>query len=481
MTWDASFSPLFPENDIGSRMMPHLASPPLDTIHLPMEVEQQHIGHSFNLDRKLRLEKNILPLEKFARGSPYLDTKDFHDLCHDPFSRVIGRDTAGVESFYDHACTGAFNYPSPSSYGVAALDVSSISGTERSPSPRAVAFGYSPPCSVDAGTSFPRFWSASGDAVGYGSVKPRDVHHDAMYAEPVITVQPKVSQIYDPCGSLCPSQGEILNDDVDADGELDALCVDCEESKMSPTIYKSSKKMSPKTKKSLRDRDGSRRSAAVTASPLMPKSPIVKRVASRKSSQSSKSNKARGSVKEMDLSATDPAAANRMYICSFKRYGCDSTFSAKNEWKRHIWSQHLKIDFYRCDLKGCDDTHKGPNDFNRKDLFIQHLRRMHTPWPGKAPPSSAEKNDFEGTLDGHAVRCVHKLRDPPARTNCAVCGKVFMAWQDRMEHMSKHYEKDSQFEEVRDPDLEAWAQREGILTPRGSSSDALILAENKRR
>lgn len=88
-----------------------------------------------------------------------------------------------------------------------------------------------------------------------------------------------------------------------------------------------------------------------------------------------------------------------VFVCSFSRYGCASTFASKNEWKRHIASQHVQLGFFRCDVGNCNGGHKPnnkmtststlnhhdqpghqTNDFNRKDLFTQHQRRMHAPW-----------------------------------------------------------------------------------------------------
>ncbi|KAL8993682.1 MAG: hypothetical protein Q9169_006159, partial [Polycauliona sp. 2 TL-2023] len=42
----------------------------------------------------------------------------------------------------------------------------------------------------------------------------------------------------------------------------------------------------------------------------------------------------------------------RPFTCSFARYGCKSTFGAKNEWKRHVSSIHLSLGIYRCDVVG---------------------------------------------------------------------------------------------------------------------------------
>lgn len=332
-------------------------------------------------------------------------------------------------------------------------------------------------------------------AIFYWGTNVVGVDVEAMYPEPVTPADQKVPQIF-PCTSVDETQDEALNDlaindEVDADGELDAMCDDCEESKPVLTNQRASRRMPPKPKKGLRDGNGSRKRAVVaTTTPTqIPKSPIRKRpAASRKSSQTSIINSKSRAVKETTSSSSTAAAADRdkIYSCSFKQYGCESTFSTKNEWKRHFASQHLKLEFYRCDLKGCQTASKGPNDFNRKDLFTQHLRRMHAPWVGrKALPTAPEREDFEKTLDAHADRCVLKLRDPPAGTSCS-CERektVFADWSKRMEHMSKHYERDSQFEEARDENLEAWAVREGILCRRDSSSNELVLTDlfHKRR
>lgn len=486
---------------------------PLDAIHLgspPLDLErQQHFYHPLgNLDRRLRLEQEMIPLEKCVRGSfssyssLYPEAQEIHDTYHHPLSRGFGKDdtsSAYIGSYY----TGAFEYPSPLSHGVA-----SLSGTDdRSPSPVYVPFAYS----MDTSPGFPRW--GGGDAAEYGSVIPREVLHgkfyetmleargtdgtvaevEAKYPEP-LTPEQKVSQIY-PCASVDQIQDEALNDltihdDVDADGEPDAMCIDREESKRVLTNQRASKRMPPKTKKGLRD--GASRNCATVASPTstsVPKSPIRKRsAASRKSSQASTRNTNARAVKETTTSSSSAAAdrdREKTYSCSFKQYGCESTFSTKNEWKRHFASQHLKLEYYRCDLKGCDTASKGPNDFNRKDLFTQHLRRMHAPWTGgKTNPTAAEKAEFEATLDEHARRCVRLLRAPPAKTSCAECNNiVFTDWSKRMEHMSQHYEHDPQFEEARDSELECWAFEEKILCRRDSSSSELVLADlvHKRR
>jgi hypothetical protein len=63
---------------------------------------------------------------------------------------------------------------------------------------------------------------------------------------------------------------------------------------------------------------------------------------------------------------------------------CSSTFRSKNERERHIVTLHQCASFYRC--SDCSEsTTKGKvNKFNRKDLFTDHLRRMHCPFNYKS-------------------------------------------------------------------------------------------------
>ncbi|KAL9637519.1 MAG: hypothetical protein Q9164_002134, partial [Protoblastenia rupestris] len=63
----------------------------------------------------------------------------------------------------------------------------------------------------------------------------------------------------------------------------------------------------------------------------------------------------------------------RPYTCLFSPYACTLNFGSKNEWTRHIRVQHLQLEHWVCDLDKCAGTHS----FDRKDLFTQHVRRMH--------------------------------------------------------------------------------------------------------
>lgn len=182
------------------------------------------------------------------------------------------------------------------------------------------------------------------------------------------------------------------------------------------------------------------------------------------------------------------ASHTRPFICTFQGYGCQSTVGSKNEWKRHINVQHMHLETWRCDIGICapqscgSKQHKSTSpspsgqleaggsahEFDRKDLFTQHLKRMHCP---ASSASRAEKAKFEGSIEAIQRRCHRKLRDPPANTICPYCTHhpVFDSWDDRIEHVGKHLERGDfdKSKELEDQDLRAWLIREEYLTWNG--------------
>ncbi|KAL8842743.1 MAG: hypothetical protein Q9170_000399 [Blastenia crenularia] len=205
------------------------------------------------------------------------------------------------------------------------------------------------------------------------------------------------------------------------------------------------------------------------------------------------------------------SAHTRPFHCSFRRYGCTSTFGSKNEWKRHVSSQHLCPGIYRCDIGVCvprpapslntsssdqfgnknhDERHISHppsssewshNDFNRKDLFTQHIRRMHGP---NSSASRSVKDNFETGLEAIRRRCWIPLRDSPPKSICGYCAPhssrspetaatasktipmVFSgkgSWDERMEHVGRHLEKEDPGFEVEDSELREWMVGEGLV------------------
>lgn len=177
--------------------------------------------------------------------------------------------------------------------------------------------------------------------------------------------------------------------------------------------------------------------------------------------------------------------------CSFHHYGCEGNFVNKNEWKRHVSSKHLQLGYYRCDLGPCspevvESQHKGFNDFNRKDLFTQHCRRMHAPWDASRPQAEiiqAERDAFEEELEHTRSRCWIVRRKAPEKSTCGICGQRFVngrdskAWELRMEHVGRHFERGGarKEDEAIDVDLQKWAINEGIIHQGGKNGDTWVL------
>ena len=180
------------------------------------------------------------------------------------------------------------------------------------------------------------------------------------------------------------------------------------------------------------------------------------------------------------------------FNCIFANYGCEKTFGSKNEWKRHINRLHLCLDFWRCDLPGCSEHNRdpqslmggnpraddGPKDFNRKDLFTQHLRRMH-------------QQELERWSDGGAAiqeRCRIVSRSPPNRGVCGFCGETFAgegSWDECLEHVGKHFERleGSRQQWQDDEELRKWMVSERLLeqTRQGITRIGESVGGRKRR
>jgi hypothetical protein len=172
----------------------------------------------------------------------------------------------------------------------------------------------------------------------------------------------------------------------------------------------------------------------------------------------------------------------KSFPCTFSAYGCPSVFGSKNEWKRHVSSQHLQLGFWRCDTGLCNPNAVGGskvyNDFNRKDLFTQHHRRMHLPSSTVKWENATEKQrrEFESGMDEVRVRCWVVKREKPGRSGCVVrgCGKEFGDWEERMEHIGKHFERGESEEVVEDELLTKWAVAEQLVADLGARGKWLV-------
>lgn len=226
---------------------------------------------------------------------------------------------------------------------------------------------------------------------------------------------------------------------------------------------------------------GARRNS--TAKGVLGHSRVSKNSKGRKPAPEHSRSKAKTVTRRgLNTSAKKLEQGAKSFPCTFHHYGCKSTFASKNEWKRHVASQHLRLGYFRCDLGSCspEDTRsqqRGFNDFNRKDLFTQHCRRMHAPWAGtkkgEEGVSKKEKDNFEKQLESIRTRCWVDRRKAPVRSSCGFCGESFVdteegkAWDARMEHVGRHFERDaySLDQEKVDTGLREWAIKEGLIQP----------------
>lgn len=173
------------------------------------------------------------------------------------------------------------------------------------------------------------------------------------------------------------------------------------------------------------------------------------------------------------------AAHTRPFPCAFSFAGCISTFGSKNEWKRHIASQHLCLTYYRCSScpmqaapNGGDNTAMGRgNEFNRKDLFTQHLRRMHAPFSIKKATAKGDPRlqaEWEAHVKEMQQSCLINRRQPPQRSACPKpdCQSLFEgpgSWDEWTEHVGRHMEKGEGGRLGVDSHLAKWALDEGII------------------
>ena len=177
----------------------------------------------------------------------------------------------------------------------------------------------------------------------------------------------------------------------------------------------------------------------------------------------------------------DGSSTVRPFPCPLAGYSCTSAFGSKNEWKRHISSQHLRLGFWRCDL--CADHTERHNDFNRKDLFTQHLRRMHGDLLqaslNRTRAGAANARDAAMDVEADTVkRCYRALRQAPMVSSCLFCTQRFEgagSWEERVEHVGRHFETQRKAGKepvpveqwMEDAALEEWLVKEGMVVRNG--------------
>ncbi|KAL1964838.1 hypothetical protein VTN77DRAFT_6340 [Rasamsonia byssochlamydoides] len=469
---DPTYFPSFldvPRVDDGNMMHPmglDMAVHSLFTDQLPNETEA--ISCPVATQRTTQLQLHLSMMEKSAKG---FCCPSYPVLDADRGSTYHAGGLSGTELDVYPQTPLNERYSSPS--GPSGGDFSSNTESDRSPSPRLACYSFECFGPLPYGSRHALYWPME-----YGQYDPdessvalREVQHypdvvPEFEVETETLGQKAVAHIYQPGSFSYHNEADgTVDPDMDVDAEADDE-TSFNDTTDSDPIYATSA-MQPKgvTSRS--------RPKRVTRN-------VLKRVGKRGLRRNTAS-------KTSSKSGSKDGGAGRQFVCSFRHYGCQSTFTSKNEWKRHVASQHLQLGFYRCDLGLCnvsqpDGNHSGngnrhPNDFNRKDLFTQHLRRMHSPWSGKQAPEKEKYNEFEISLEEIRQRCWQTQRQPPQRSRCGFCGRLFegpQSWEERMEHVGKHYEQRDVQPEAEDPDLREWAIQEGIICQDGSKG--LILS-----
>ena len=176
----------------------------------------------------------------------------------------------------------------------------------------------------------------------------------------------------------------------------------------------------------------------------------------------------------------------RAFPCTLAPYGCTSSFASKNEWTRHSNTQHFRLGYWRCDE--CVQPGRKPNDFSRKDLFVQHVRRMHLSDQDRAQPHHkrtpqqivSDRDATEDFLTQAAERCYNVARQAPSESSCIFCSERWSgseAFQARLEHIGGHMEAARRRGEepmppsqwLQDEATERWLISQGVLVRVGST------------
>lgn len=272
---------------------------------------------------------------------------------------------------------------------------------------------------------------------------------------------------------------------VAADGEGDLEDEDeiiedeASDTDYTPKATRSSKRRSAHSSKSLSSSSARRGRAMKSKSLRSPKSKLQSALACRTCKASF--NDTAALQRHVDNSHP------RAFTCVFNFAGCSSTFASKNEWKRHVATQHLNFNTWVCNLDNCGSAQNASSSspktaggqsgkgatFNRKDLFTQHLRRMHAPAATRRKLDK-QKAEWDEKIRELQKSCIQVNRQGPKALKCPVveCGFDFSGskcWDDRMEHVAKHLEKvastrgSASVQHENDEQLVNWALNEGII------------------
>lgn len=444
--------------------------------------------HDTATDRTRHIEKHLNMLEKTAKGfdnglileHSYANFSalnlegNWRAQSHPDFDRTV-RYVSPSGPFGGDLTTASDTGSSPAEDWSPRLQFSSVSQTSSTSSPR----NWTASSSNEMSISGRSFWTP--DHSHFSSIE--QTHQSGAYPQAAVTPQETQhypdphpdSLSYDNSDSirlnsqpqhLKLSTNQLTSPDDSSDDGDDSTMPDPEDTKdtdYTPSSNSRRRASATSSRSPTLSRRGPSRQSTL---PTEPPTRITKSTSSSTSKRKSKGRKP--TTTPTAASAVPLSPPPRPFICPFAIYGCPSTFTAKNEWKRHISSQHLQLGFYRCDIGACNpdnhpaaspySTSRTHNDFNRKDLFTQHLRRMHR-------RVGVDKVEFERELEIVRNRCWVRRREGPVHVQCEGCGRASGGWEEWVECLGGHVEKDGFKISVGEygTALKDWAIREGVV------------------
>lgn len=127
------------------------------------------------------------------------------------------------------------------------------------------------------------------------------------------------------------------------------------------------------------------------------------------------------------------------YVCTFQDCTSSPLFKRKADWVRHESEKHRQLEWWECDVPGCDHI------CYRKDNFTQHLIREHNPQEQNREIShqksnSASANSAKDTT-ARVFSCRRESDKHPSTEPCGFCNKRFDDWKKLIKHLAEHMEQ----------------------------------------
>ncbi|OBT75924.1 hypothetical protein VF21_05770 [Pseudogymnoascus sp. 05NY08] len=144
------------------------------------------------------------------------------------------------------------------------------------------------------------------------------------------------------------------------------------------------------------------------------------------------------------------------FPCTFAFAGCSSVFTLKDYWKRHVANNHMSFVHWKCPLKPCPRPL-----FDTDDLLEGHLKWVH-----EVPDDQVAALVDRGEQPGRSLIKEIYCPAPGCIEEWDWMGSV--AWDERMEHVAKHWDAVAKGEEEggwteEGGGLLEWAIKEGAV------------------